>query len=456
MTAPAAAPASGPIAPPAPRASPQPPADRFAFAAVLDSIPGAATKAGASAAEEQPHPSEEPRQEESAPEQSTSHSLLNDGALLASLPFALRAASAMDEGSQAADHASSLAPAATKASGAEASGAPVAAGAKAAAVGRLIGERAFHFGASAGVTREPFARDRRAVRAGRRQRCAPSGSRRRKRSGRRLHAGWSHAGETIRGRRSSERRHAGPGADRSPSSWNRNKSRESHARRRTTRREADESPKSRRLRLSPNSRPPPRPMRQRSPAASRTTTALPDPVVSAAPTTAQTGPFGAQLSAAFAAGSSFAPDASTPSVTAADPTPRASALAASPAAAGPPVREIDVDLSPGGLEDVSMTMRLAGDKLSVVIRAASSQTLSSIEGARDAIADRMAAIGQPLNSLIVKRAGVNADGNANGNTASADDGSAGETWRSAQGAGERGGSNDASLSRRGAGRDRGL
>ncbi len=103
-----------------------------------------------------------------------------------------------------------------------------------------------------------------------------------------------------------------------------------------------------------------------------------------------------------------------------------------------------------------MTMRLAGDKLSVVIRAASSQTLSSIEGARDAIADRMAAIGQPLDSLIVKRAGVNADGNANGNTASADDGSAGETWRSAQGAGERGGSNDASLSRRGAGRDRGL
>ena len=43
-----------------------------------------------------------------------------------------------------------------------------------------------------------------------------------------------------------------------------------------------------------------------------------------------------------------------------------------------------------------MTMRLAGDKLSVVIHAASSQTLGSIEGARDAIADRMAAIGQPL------------------------------------------------------------
>ena len=53
-----------------------------------------------------------------------------------------------------------------------------------------------------------------------------------------------------------------------------------------------------------------------------------------------------------------------------------------------------------------MTMRLAGDKLSVVIRAGSSQTLSSIEGARDAIADRMAAIGQPLDSLTVKQMGV--------------------------------------------------
>ena len=96
-----------------------------------------------------------------------------------------------------------------------------------------------------------------------------------------------------------------------------------------------------------------------------------------------------------------------------------------------------------------MTMRLTGDKLSVVIRAASSQTLGSIEGARDAITDRMAAIGQPLNSLIVKQAGVNTDGNANGNSG----GSAESERRPGQGAGERDGSNDA-LSRRGAGRDR--
>ena len=43
-----------------------------------------------------------------------------------------------------------------------------------------------------------------------------------------------------------------------------------------------------------------------------------------------------------------------------------------------------------------MTMRLAGEKLSVVVRAGSSHTLNSIEGARDAIADRLAAIGQSL------------------------------------------------------------
>ena len=387
----------GPIAPPAPRASPQPPADRFAFAAVLDSIPGAATKAGASAAEGPPHPSEEPRQEESAPEQSTRHSLLNDGALLASLPFALRAASAMDEGSQAADHASSLAPAATKASGAEASGAPVAPGAKAAAVGRLTGERAFHFGASAGVTASrslaidaPF---------------APAGADVAPQAGQGGESAL--AADFAHGRSHGRRNHSRPPFQRATA-------------RRPRRRSLPEQPEPATNRVSPTRAathdaarsgrkpevPAPPPVTRLATSAAAHAPAepsgkphddrLPDPVVSAAPTTAQTGPFGAQLSAAFAAGSSFAPDASTASVAAADITPRASALAASPAAAGPPVREIDVDLSPGGLEDVSMTMRLAGDKLSVVIRAASSQTLSSIEGARDAIADRMAAIGQPL------------------------------------------------------------
>jgi hypothetical protein len=179
----------------------------------------------------------------------------------------------------------------------------------------------------------------------------------------------------------------------------------------------------------------------------------PDPVASVAPSVARTDLLGAQLSAPFAAGAAFQLDGSTAGAGSADVAPRARALATGLAPSTPPIREIDVDLSPGGLEDVSMTMRLAGDKLSVVFRAASSQTLGSIEGARDAIADRMAAIGQPLDSLIVKQTGVNTDGNANGNASSADGGSEGGEQRSAQGAGERGSSNDA-LSRRGAGRDR--
>ena len=161
--------------------------------------------------------------------------------------------------------------------------------------------------------------------------------------------------------------------------------------------------------------------------------------------------FGAPLSASVA-GPSFGPYEASE---AADAVPRASAPApAAPTPATAPVKEIDVDLSPGGLEDVSMTMRLSGDRLSVVIRAASSQTKGSIEGARDAIADRLAAIGQPLDSLIIRQTGVNADANANGNGASADDSSTGGGRQSGQGAGDQGGSGDESSSRRGAARDR--
>ena len=147
MTAPAAAPASGPVAPPVQRASAQPPTDRFAFAAVLDALPTAASKAGASTGEDQPHVAKESREDGSSSRQSARHSLLSDGALLASLPFALSAASAMDAGSQAAGYASSPAPAAAKASGAEPGGASGAASDRSTAVGRLVGERAFHFAA---------------------------------------------------------------------------------------------------------------------------------------------------------------------------------------------------------------------------------------------------------------------------------------------------------------------
>jgi len=175
-----------------------------------------------------------------------------------------------------------------------------------------------------------------------------------------------------------------------------------------------------------------------------------DPAASSAQPAAQGGGFGAPLLASAAGTPSFV---SYDAAAAPDIAPRGSAPAPAQAAAAP-VKEIDVDLSPSGLEDVSMTMRLAGDRLSVVIRAASSQTTGSIEGARDAIADRLAAIGQPLDSLIIRQTGVNADANANRNGSSTDDSSTGGGRPSGQGAGEQGSSGDGSSSRRGAARDR--
>ena len=148
MTAPAAAPASAPIAPAAPRAAPQPPADRFAFAAVLDSLPRAPVKASASTPEQQPRASNESLQEETSRGQTAHNAALNDGALLGSLPFVLRLGSMMEERPQAADDSSSLPSPAMKGLKSENSGASLAATAKASAVARLIGERAFHLGAS--------------------------------------------------------------------------------------------------------------------------------------------------------------------------------------------------------------------------------------------------------------------------------------------------------------------
>ena len=63
MTAPAAAPAFGPIAPPVHRPVPQAAADPFAFATVLDSLPHPTRKAGASVADEHSRPSSRTPQE---------------------------------------------------------------------------------------------------------------------------------------------------------------------------------------------------------------------------------------------------------------------------------------------------------------------------------------------------------------------------------------------------------
>jgi Flagellar hook-length control protein FliK len=431
MTAPAAAPVSAPMAPPAPRAAPPPPADRFAFAAMLDSLPGPA-KAGAATAEKQASPSDEPQQDESPHGQPAGHSLLSDGSLLASLPFALQAASMMNESRDAAANPPAPAPAATKGPKFDGGDATVAGSASTANVGRLIGQRSFHFAASSSVrafasrtltTDTPF---------------APAEAK----SATLLADAAPPIDKSLATASTAEHAGAAPANRVTPA-----------------RAAAHEVPRSGR---KPEVSSPPPLVKVASPAADHAPAEsngkapdgrLPDPIASVAPSPAQTSPFGAQLSAPFAAGPSLAHEGSTASVSAGDLAPRANALAAGSTSSAPPVREIDVDLSPSGLEDVSMTMRLAGDKLSVVVRAASSQTLSSIEGARDAIADRLAAIGQPLDSLIVKQTGVNADGNTNGNGSSADGGSAGGEQRSARDAGEGGGSDDA-FSRRGAGRDR--
>jgi hypothetical protein len=112
------------------------------------------------------------------------------------------------------------------------------------------------------------------------------------------------------------------------------------------------------------------------------------------------------------------------------PQTRAPAAPAAPTAplAGK-VREIDLDLSAGGLKDVTMTVRLAGDKLGVVVRAASSETAATIEGAREAIAERLAAIGQPVTSLIIQQTGSSDAKGAAGQSAGEGEGRAPQEGR---------------------------
>jgi len=456
MTAPAAAPAQAPIVPPASRAAPQPAADRFAFADVLDSIPDAPGKEGASAGNRHARLSSESRGQDSREAQPASPSFPTDGALLAALPFAVRAASMPGEPALAADQAPSEPVAAARAQGPKDAGASTALSAKTATIGRLVGERTFHGGVSnpnGALASRAFAADApfalvppsaadSAPRLDAIRDSAPRfGSPQAPAMPPEALAGAVPPSDSARAAASMARRAGDPTAHRSgsvraaaheaaPSGEKSEGSPPNPAARVPTSSAAHATGGSRRDGKRAEARPS-------------------DPISSSAPAMAQAKPSAAFPPAPFSAGAFLAPD--VPSANAAERAPRASAPAASAASPASPVREIDVDLSPGGLEDVSMTMRLAGDKLSVVIRAASSHTANSIEGARDVIADRLAAIGQPLDSLIVRQTGVNTDANTNGNAASGDEGPGGRGSQSGQG----GGSNDASA-RRGAGRDRGF
>jgi Flagellar hook-length control protein FliK len=443
--APAAAAAQAPTAPAPSRVASQPPADRFGFAAVLDSLPGAPGKADASTAEDQALTSNESLQGRSRG-QTARHSLLNDSAVLASLPFALRAAAMTDERPQAADASPSLASPAMKGPKSEDS-ASTATGTQA-TVGRLVGERAFHLGVSTSA-------ERLASRAlGNDAPFGPTAANFTDRTDVNGEsdsvAGFSRAkpmAPNLEDAVPSIAKATAPAPIASPALSSNRPSlprAASHEAARNGRKlEVSAPPPVARASTSAS---PPAPVG----ASAKAPDSSLDPTLFAAPSTPQSSPFGAPLSVPFVAGTAFANDGSTTGGANTDIAPRATALATGSASSSAPIKEIDVDLSPGGLENVSMTMRLAGDKLSVVIRAGSSHTLNSIEGARDAIADRLAAIGQPLDSLVIKQAGVSADGNA----PSTDHGAESSDRRSAQGDGERGGSNDAGLSRRGAGRDR--
>ncbi len=159
---------------------------------------------------------------------------------------------------------------------------------------------------------------------------------------------------------------------------------------------------------------------------------------------------GAASANPFCAASSLAVPAqggaalSTSSDSSAAPAARTSAPAAA-ASTAQRVHEIDLDLAPGGVADASMTVRLAGDKLGVVIRAASGETAATIEAARDAIAERLAAIGQPVSSIIIQQTDRSDATGGSGQSTAEGEGRAQQ--------GQNGDSDDARGSRRGASRN---
>src|SRR3984957_3798657 len=344
MTAPAAPATPGPIAPAAPRPAPRAAADPFAFGAVLDSLPGASAKAAASAAEEQLGPSNETPQEESSRGQTGRHSLLNDSARLAALPFALPAASMANERRQTAASSPSLASPAMNGPKSKNGGAAIAGGAKTATVGRLVGERAFHFGPST------FAGAIASRTLGVNAPLAPGAA-----SAANLTAGPALDGESAVASSFSpaEAMPVKPPAEAVPPIANavsptpiapRSGAPPTH-RATLTRAAAHEGA---RIGKHPDASASPSVARVATSAAVHGPTESsgktadgrpPDPVTSAAPSAAQTGLFGVQLSAPFSGGASFQLDGSTARAGPADVTPRPRPLAAGSPPSAPPARE---------------------------------------------------------------------------------------------------------------------
>jgi hypothetical protein len=74
-------------------------------------------------------------------------------------------------------------------------------------------------------------------------------------------------------------------------------------------------------------------------------------------------------------------------------------------------------------------VRLTGDKLGVVVRAANGETAATIEGTRDAIAERLAAIGQSVTSFTIQQTGASDGKGATGQTSGEGDGGASQEGR---------------------------
>ena len=67
------------------------------------------------------------------------------------------------------------------------------------------------------------------------------------------------------------------------------------------------------------------------------------------------------------------------------------------------VKELDIALDPAELGSISIRLRLANGKLSVVIGAANANTLSALEGARDAIVERLGGgSSQSIEELVLQ------------------------------------------------------
>jgi hypothetical protein len=471
VTATTAAPASGPILANPPRDASLGATDRSAFAAVLDSLPFAEAKAGSSVAGDG---SKEPRQPEAPLAQPDLNSMLFDGVFLSPPPLALLSTSVADESAAAAAYTSLGALGSANRSEPQNGGPLSPAGAEPAtarAAGRLVAERAFQLSLSTSdVMRtvmppayepaplEPAPGSGEGGRGPMRLSGAPTAAPIREGAppvfgavGESASSGASPVGISLLVATSP--RSGGGISPYAPiaSQISGSSGNPSAVMPRPT------APRGGRNSEAPA---PPPAARATGPATAQATaapsgetadTGLPDASSSGGSPAAPAGSFGALLSAFPAAGPLFGAQDSPAS--AADVAPQAGMGPAVQRPAAQPVKEIEVDLSPGGLEDVSMTMRLAGDKLSVVIRSPSSETRGSIEGARDAIVDRLAAIGQPLDSLVIQQTGVNADGNANGNGASTDEGSTEGGGQSRQSAGEQRESNDPHAPGRGASGD---